>query len=693
MEKIIETLVTHEEKSPENILVIGSEWFSKKGGLSTFNRMLCVTLAQAGQQVYCYLPEFSEEEEMHAKGSGVSLIRPKTDISMDSLERLFKKAPLPDGVNPSVIIGHGLITGRYMKSQKEEYFPKAKTVFFVHTVVNEIEFLKPEKLSDELSLSVEKKENQQKELALSADLIACVGPHIFYETQSLISGNAKRPALFQFDPGLSKDPKDVDFRSTNITPEALLIGRIEDFHLKGVDIGLLAMHEVYNRWDILTNGYSIKPRLILRGSPVGSDKLLLDKLREFEKSNMRIQPKNYSPDMEAINEDIRKSVFVIMPSRAEGFGLVALEAISNGRPFLISEESGLAMLLKKIMPNEAGNWIIPAKPNNIQEWSDRAYEIFKDRDGAAARIQRIAEIYNSTITWKGSVTALLKAMSASSATKAPPTTIRAAVSAGDWPKYLGHGVFMHKDGEYELRRPGTDFFASRLADAFPGIRDLQWFEDPKEIVERLKILLQEPITFNKYQGRDDDVGGTMVPVWWFRAGASIDVLNFAVLSDTKCKINEYELEIEKMAVYRSGSNARHFIYLKTKAEPSVFPNRDNQANIDAQLSFKAYADESYAIYRDKIITEAEYDDGGTIIDGKPTRFVERPELRNRFLTPYNFIICAQYSVYNSTEADILMEDMLDELLDPANEDRMPQYIGQLNSLKRDRSFMKGENMF
>jgi glycosyltransferase involved in cell wall biosynthesis len=41
-----------------------------------------------------------------------------------------------------------------------------------------------------------------------------------------------------------------------------------------------------------------------------------------------------------------------MPSRHEGFGLVALEAISAGVPVLVSKESGLGRMLIECLPDE-----------------------------------------------------------------------------------------------------------------------------------------------------------------------------------------------------------------------------------------------------------------------------------------------------------------------------------------------------
>ena len=43
-----------------------------------------------------------------------------------------------------------------------------------------------------------------------------------------------------------------------------------------------------------------------------------------------------------------QSDLVSLPSRTEGFGLVALEAISAGVPVLVSAESGIAEALHKV---------------------------------------------------------------------------------------------------------------------------------------------------------------------------------------------------------------------------------------------------------------------------------------------------------------------------------------------------------
>jgi hypothetical protein len=70
------------------VMSVATEWFSSKGGLSTFNRRLCVALAAAGAPVICMVPAASREEDEHARVRNVRLVRSKPspgDSKDDSL--------------------------------------------------------------------------------------------------------------------------------------------------------------------------------------------------------------------------------------------------------------------------------------------------------------------------------------------------------------------------------------------------------------------------------------------------------------------------------------------------------------------------------------------------------------------------------------------------------------------------------
>lgn len=250
-------------------------------------------------------------------------------------------------------------------------------------------------------------------------------------------------------------------------------------------------------------------------------------------------------------------------------------------------------------------------------------------------------------------------------------------------KLLEYGIIELASGEYEIRIRKYDFFSQRLTKAFPGVRGLQWFTNPKEIIDRLSILLAKPLSFKIFPGKDFEDGGTTTPIWWFRAGASMPIDDFQVLSETKCLIGSDELEVEKLAVYKNASNYREFIYLKMKADSPIENGTNIKDLISYQLSYKKYATQDYAIYKGEIIKNEEYEDGAMVADGKVVPFVEDPIFRFRFLTPYNIIICAQSSVYNSHEADLLFQELLDKILETGNDEELEKYLSRIESINND----------
>jgi D-inositol-3-phosphate glycosyltransferase len=75
---------------------------------------------------------------------------------------------------------------------------------------------------------------------------------------------------------------------------------------------------------------------------------------------------------------------MIMPSRHEGFGLAAYEAIAAGVPVLVSQDSGLARLLMEKVPNgeqAIPREILPVRGDstaNAEIWGQALYETLSD---------------------------------------------------------------------------------------------------------------------------------------------------------------------------------------------------------------------------------------------------------------------------------------------------------------------------
>ncbi len=230
-------------------------------------------------------------------------------------------------------------------------------------------------------------------------------------------------------------------------------------------------------------------------------------------------------------------------------------------------------------------------------------------------------------------------------------------------KLLEAGIIEHENGETEIRITKIEFFGRRLASAFPGVRGLKWFEDPKFIVERLKVLFKYPLAFSLYPGFDEELGGISTPIWWFRGGSSMHINSFEILSETKCLIGWDELELKRVAVYRSRSNDRSFIYVETFPESLISEIEDSpETFVSNQLEYKEYASQEYAVYKGIPVRREEFDDGYALINKEVVDIFEAAQVRVRFLTSYNFIICAQSSPYNSREGDTIWGDFLEEAL-------------------------------
>ncbi|HUY03542.1 MAG TPA: leucine-rich repeat domain-containing protein, partial [Rhodocyclaceae bacterium] len=376
----------------QNILLFATEWESRHGGLSTFNRELCLAFARMGKSVCCALPTASEKEIKSA--SGVRLV-PSGD------ETLLRKLPLPEGFVPDIIIGHGRITGEAAKAQQEDNYPHARRIHFIHMAPGQIEWYKSK---GDAAQQAAVREQQELGLAKDAQLVAAVGPLLFRETSTLIERLPlkDRPRVCQFDPGFRR----IEARTVPASLHCLLVGRAEDEALKGIDIAARALQQID------ATQLPHKPELIVRGAPSGEGTRLQGDLR-IRFSGVGVRVREYSSDAEEIIGDYRSAALTLMPSRCEGFGLVALESLSYGTPALISDKSGLAEMMKVFLrPHELQHYIVQT-PDDCKKaacnWQERIYNQLSDIEAAISRANRLCQILEERLSWAKSCELLLQA--------------------------------------------------------------------------------------------------------------------------------------------------------------------------------------------------------------------------------------------------------------------------------------------
>lgn len=222
---------------------------------------------------------------------------------------------------------------------------------------------------------------------------------------------------------------------------------------------------------------------------------------------------------------------------------------------------------------------------------------------------------------------------------------------------IEEGVWKYPEGTYRISLAPTVFFSNRIVDTFPGVRNGRWFTDPQEIINRLIRLFKEPFIFQD----GDAYGVDTEPIWWIRGTSSMYIDKFKILGNNRVQIGSKELKIKRMLAYYATHYYRHFVYLEVQPEEPITNIINLQSHKETMLNLRNYASEWIGIAGDRIITLEEYEDGAAEIDGEIVR-LPNAERRERFLTPYNFIIASKYSPFHNLRDKRKIEDVLNNIL-------------------------------
>lgn len=399
-------LASEGEKSKLRFLVLATEWESGHGGLSTFNRLFCYALAKAGAEVVCLVLDASETDRNYAQDGGVIVLKAcGIPGSNDRTALLSRNHPdLPQDFAPDYIVGHGRVTGPAALVQLD-HFPSAQRLHFIHTAPDEIEWHKQNRESD-AGKRAGIRTGIEVELGHTANRAITVGPRLHERFQTELSPYNCYPPI-RLDPGFDHFQDDNQAPPPGSPHRVLFLGRVEDWDLKGLDIAASAMGNVVGRRD--QNLAALE--LVIRGAPEGTTEEIRQRVLGHAGTTLNIVVREYSPETQTLKNDISKASLVLMPSRCEGFGLVGLEVIVAGIPVLLSDQSGIAALLKESLNAEELNQFV-IRMNGadvIENWSRGIEAVLRDRKAAfiSASILRKA-LLKKEKTWAAAIDKLLR---------------------------------------------------------------------------------------------------------------------------------------------------------------------------------------------------------------------------------------------------------------------------------------------
>jgi glycosyltransferase involved in cell wall biosynthesis len=104
---------------------------------------------------------------------------------------------------------------------------------------------------------------------------------------------------------------------------------------------------------------------------------------------------------------------MLLPSRAESFGLAGLEAITMGTPVLVSKLSGLGLLLRDTLSTEeTARVVVPIhhdEPDDVQRWGYAVAAVLRDPEAAFTTAARVRHVMSRRYTWAMAASRVLDA--------------------------------------------------------------------------------------------------------------------------------------------------------------------------------------------------------------------------------------------------------------------------------------------
>ncbi|XP_067028157.1 uncharacterized protein [Acropora muricata] len=376
-----------------NITLLGSEWKSSKGGLSSLNRELAIYLSQIQNvRVSLLVPEGAcdDEDNREARSLGIHILEAKSCVGLDP--HVWLCCP-PHDHKMDVIIGHSVKLGCQVQLVKRiAQFQNCKWVHVVHTAPEEISRFKD---YDSRIAKGEKKHQEEVELCKCADLIVTVGPKLreIYDPyfQPIKNG------VFELIPGLfDREFGGLKLIANNVKNrfEVLLCGRgdEEDFELKGYNIAVKALADLR-----LNKGKHYFLRFV--GAPEGKQDEVWEKLRNCvnppaDKELLTVR--KFVESREGMKDLFSGVDMVIMPSKSEGFGLIALEALSAGLPILVGSNSGFAKAIETI---PFGKYFI-VDSEDPGKWAEAIESVRVRHEVIPEEIKDLKKKYRKRYCWK-----------------------------------------------------------------------------------------------------------------------------------------------------------------------------------------------------------------------------------------------------------------------------------------------------
>ena len=364
--------------------MLSSEWRSSTDGdLSTINRELAIQLAKhPSVDVSVLLPNCSREDRSSAKGHNVKLIEAG---GVPGVEPVLCLSSPPRNHTMDCVIGHGVHLGRPIALIKRNpIYSHCKWIQVVHSAPEEDGMYK-------IISEGEKMQKKEIQLCKMADQVITIGPKLAETYRRHLYPVKQQENIFDLTPSIFSEFLEVEQATEERRTFCILVigsgDSCEDFNVKGYDIAAKAIAELKDE--------SYKLKFVCTAG--GKGDIVAEKLLHHGIKRNQLIVRSFDDSREVLANLFCEVDLAIMPSRTEGFGITALEALSAGLPVLVSGNSGLGEALKKV-PLGSQSVVDSEKP---KDWAREIKRIRqKEREVRLSESSLLREKYLKKYSWE-----------------------------------------------------------------------------------------------------------------------------------------------------------------------------------------------------------------------------------------------------------------------------------------------------
>lgn len=400
--------------APKRILVVSNESGMGLGGVPVFNQLLTQGLAENADHKVDLL-YVTDNPQSHGAAT-VHTVPPvpgedKMKTILDAAQQDPQKFGLPARGNDQydIVIGHSRFSGPAASAIQSAWYPDAVHMNFLHTSPEKLEQAKITDPNDQAMVQMRTaaglaKVQIEKEILATAPVGVGVGGALAEDIRRIQAMNAEAKSWHDLMPG-GETVKTFSPPSPKAQLNVLLMGRMDD-PMKGGGDALAAVKYLND------NGRNV--HLTVRGAKPENLQAAQADADRLAGGAGRVTVKPFTKNKQDLVDDMHANHVVIMPSKTEGFGLVATEAAAHCIPILVNRDSGAAKFLQD--PARGASHLskdsVVVTPDDASQrpiaWADAIGKVadnWSDRKVDAYALHNVLKDY----TWEHAGTALVEA--------------------------------------------------------------------------------------------------------------------------------------------------------------------------------------------------------------------------------------------------------------------------------------------